>query len=393
MERALVIQLARLGDLVQTGPSITAIKAADPALVVDLLCSAPLAPIGRMLSGIATVLEWDGMAWRQQAQAAGAGLQSEHLHEADRLVSLLSPHHYDRAYVLNQHPHALLAGALLARETVGPRQEGPLGGQLTPWAAYIREVAVTGRGCQVHLADAFCGLCGVQPSGRPAIVRRSSCVLPGDLDKVGRSEGLWVGLIVGAGDVERVVPLDTWRQWIERFLDQDPRARVILVGQERERGTQLLNVLPPSLLGRLWDATGRTSLTQLAEVLARCHRVIGADTGPLHLAAALGVRVIGWYFARARVHQTGPYGTGHLVWQAVETAENVPTADGSIRPVRWPIEETVAALVEERIVSHEGWTAWDSHCDRWGAYYSEARYSPVPPREREALWRNMCPAV
>jgi heptosyltransferase-1 len=176
-------------------------------------------------------------------------------------------------------------------------------------------------------------------------------------------------------------------------LDQNPCARVVLVGQERERGAQLLDGLPPSLLGRLWDVTGRTSLTELAEVVARCHRVIGSDTGPLHLAAALGVSVIGWYFARARVHQTGPYGTGHLVWQAVETAENMPTADGSIRPVRWPIEETVAALVEGRIVSHEGWTVWTSHCDRWGAYYTEVRHNPIPPHEREALWRGMCPAV
>jgi ADP-heptose:LPS heptosyltransferase len=388
-----MVQLARLGDLLQTVPAITAIAEADPAFVLDLLCPAPLAPIGRMLPGITTVLEWDGMAWRQQAQAAGAGLQPEHLCEADRQISLLSPQRYDRAYVLNQHPHALLAGALLACETIGPRWEGPLGGQLTPWAAYIREVAVTGKGRQVHLADAFCGLCGVQPSGHPAALRRSSCALPVGLEEIGRSEGLWVGLIVGAGDVDRLVPLDVWRQWIVRFLDRDPCGRVVLIGQERERGGQLLDALPPLMLGRLWDATGRTSLTELAEVMTRCHRVIGADTGPLHLAAALGISVVGWYFARARVHQTGPYGSGHLIWEAVETVENRPAGNRSIRPIRWPIEETVAALVEGRIDSCEGWTVWDSHCDRWGAYYTGASHSPVPPLEREACWRDMSPAV
>lgn len=388
-----MVQLARLGDLIQTVPAIMALKSADPALVMDLLCPASLAPIGRMLPGIATVLEWDSMAWRQQAQAAGAGLQSEHLCEADHRISLLAPQRYDCAYVLNQHSHALLAGALLARETVGPRREGPFSGQLTPWAAYIREVAVTGKGKQVHLADAFCGLCGVQPSGQPVTVCRSACALPGGLDEVGRSEGLWVGLIVGAGDVDRVVPLETWRQWIVRFLDKAPRGRVVLIGQERERGGQLLDTLPPSVLGRLWDVTGRTSLIELAEVMTRCHRVIGADTGPLHLAAALGIPVIGWYFARARVHQTGPYGSGHLIWQAVETGENMPMGCVPIKPVRWPIEESVTALVEECIDSSEGWTVWDSHCDRWGVYYSEASHSPVPPYEREALWRHLCPAV
>lgn len=66
---------------------------------------------------------------------------------------------------------------------------------------------------------------------------------------------------------------------------------------------------------------------------------------------------------------------------------------GSIRPIRWPVEETVAALVEGRIGRSEGWTVWDSHCDRWGAYYSEANHNPTPPCEREALWRNMCSVV
>ena len=393
MRRALMVQLARLGDLLQTIPAISAITEAEPALMMDLLCPAPLAPIGRMLPGIATVLEWDGPAWRQQAQAADAGLQPEHLSQADRRINLLAPQRYDCAYVLNQHPYALLAGALLARETVGPRRKGPLGEELTPWASYIREVAVTGKGRQVHLADAFCGLCGVQPSGQPAAMCRSSCALPGGLDEIGRSEGLWVGLVVGAGDVDRVVPIDTWRQLIVRFLQQAPRGRVVLIGQERERGGQLLDALPPSVMGRLWDATGRTSLTELAEVMTRCHRVIGADTGPLHLAAALGITVIGWYFARARAHQTGPYGSGHLVWQAMRTGENPSMGGGSITPVRWPIEETVAALLKGRIDSIDGWTVWDSHCDRWGVYYSEASHSPVPPHEREALWSRMCPAV
>ncbi len=391
--RALIVQLARLGDLLQTVPAITALTAADPTLVLDLLCPAPLAPIGRMLPGVVDVVEWDGLAWSHCAEATGSGLQLTHLHDAEHRLNMLAPRRYDCAYVLNQHPRALLAGALLARETIGPRCEGPLGEQLTPWAAYIREVAITGRGRQVHLADAFCGLCRVQPSGRLAVLCRSACVLPGDLDEIGRSEGRWVGLIIGAGDVERMVPLDVWKQWIVRFLDHDPRGRVVLIGQERERGCQLLDLLPQVVRGRLWDATGRTSLIELAELMVRCHRVIGSDTGPLHLAAALGVPVIGMYFARARVHQTGPYGSGHLIWQAAETGGTMPMGGGSLRPMRWPIEETVTALVEGRIGISEEWTVWDSHCDRWGAYYSESSHGSLPPYEREALWRTMCPVV
>ena len=42
-------------------------------------------------------------------------------------------------------------------------------------------------------------------------------------------------------------------------------------------------------------AAGNTNLPQLAEILARCNLFIGNDSGPMHLAAAVGTRTIGLY--------------------------------------------------------------------------------------------------
>lgn len=391
MGRALIVQLARLGDLLQTLPAITAIKSADPSLTLDLLCPMPLSPIGRMLPGITRVLEWDGLAWRQHGQDAGAGLHLEHLRDAERRISELSSERYDWAYVLNQHPRALLAGSLLAREVKGPRLRGPLGEQLAPWASYVRDVAATRRGCRVHLADAFCGLCGVYPPGKPVTLSRSPRPLPPDLEPIGKQGGPWIGLIVGAGANERLVPTEVWQWWVRQFMEAVPAGRVVLVGQERERARYIQDQLPSSILGRLWDATGRTSLPELAEILGRCHTIIGADTGPLHLAAAVGARVIGWYFARARVHETGPYGTDHLVWQAHEAGDGVVSGQSGVQPSSWPIQETIDAVLTGRMQGLEGWSVWVSQCDRWGAYYSEAGGHPAPPREREDLWRELQP--
>jgi heptosyltransferase I len=55
------------------------------------------------------------------------------------------------------------------------------------------------------------------------------------------------------------------------------------------------------------DLTGRTSLPQLAAVLERADLMIANDTGPLHLAAALGRPVAAPYTCTS-VLQTGPYG-------------------------------------------------------------------------------------
>lgn len=49
------------------------------------------------------------------------------------------------------------------------------------------------------------------------------------------------------------------------------------------------------------DATGRCSLEELLALIARSEVVVAASTGPLHLAAALGTRVVGLYGSEAPV--------------------------------------------------------------------------------------------
>jgi hypothetical protein len=118
-------------------------------------------------------------------------------------------------------------------------------------------------------------------------------------------------------------------------------------------------------------------------MFTRCHHVIGSDTGPLHLAAAVGTPVIGWYFGRARVHETGPYGSDHRIWQA--QSED----GGSVAPTDWPIEPSLDVFLNESPRSQPHWSQWNSHTDRWGTYYCEAGQSSAPPREREVLWHEL----
>lgn len=55
------------------------------------------------------------------------------------------------------------------------------------------------------------------------------------------------------------------------------------------------------------DLCGATSLTQLAAVAEHCDLFLSNDTGPLHLAAAVGANVVGIYTC-TRPEWTGPYG-------------------------------------------------------------------------------------
>ena len=151
MSRSLIIQLARLGDLVQTMPMIAALRKQCPLDTIDLLCPGPLQDLGTLIPGINRVIGWDGAQWHRWAERAKEGIQPDQLREIEIELAALFPEQYDQAFVLNQHTRALVAGTLLAKACTGPLTQGPLGEQLTPWAAYVREIARTRRSNRIHL--------------------------------------------------------------------------------------------------------------------------------------------------------------------------------------------------------------------------------------------------
>jgi ADP-heptose:LPS heptosyltransferase len=59
-----------------------------------------------------------------------------------------------------------------------------------------------------------------------------------------------------------------------------------------------------------------TSLMELAALLGRARLVVGSDTGPLHLAAAVGTRCVSLH-GPTLAAQSGPYGPGHRALQEV----------------------------------------------------------------------------
>jgi heptosyltransferase-1 len=87
-------------------------------------------------------------------------------------------------------------------------------------------------------------------------------------------------------------------------------AGLVLLGAPEDRP------LVDALLGHLGpipalDLCGRTSLPRLAAVAGEVDVFLSNDTGPLHLAAAAGARVVGIYTCTSP-GRTGPYGPGAL---------------------------------------------------------------------------------
>jgi heptosyltransferase-1 len=87
---------------------------------------------------------------------------------------------------------------------------------------------------------------------------------------------------------------------------------VLLVGGKDE--ISLGRYIGPRLPGPWKDFSGQTALPQLAALLQQADVVLANDTGPMHLAAALGRPVVAPYTC-TRVELTGPYGRAHRTVQ------------------------------------------------------------------------------
>jgi ADP-heptose:LPS heptosyltransferase len=122
----------------------------------------------------------------------------------------------------------------------------------------------------------------------------------------------WLGLGVGSR-----WPTKRWLPEHFAHLAQQAQFRfggtAVFVGGGDE--TALAGEVRARLAGPTLDLTGRTTLPQLAAVLERVDVLLANDTGPLHLAAALGRPVVAPYTCTS-VRQTGPYGA---FGSAVET--------------------------------------------------------------------------
>ena len=56
------------------------------------------------------------------------------------------------------------------------------------------------------------------------------------------------------------------------------------------------------------NTCGRTGVGELGAVLARAEALVTGDTGPMHMAVAVGTPVVGLFFGPASPFDTGPYG-------------------------------------------------------------------------------------
>jgi lipopolysaccharide heptosyltransferase II len=116
-----------------------------------------------------------------------------------------------------------------------------------------------------------------------------------------------------------VVPRARWstKEWsdesfveLARDVSERHSLHVLIVGASEDRAA--LDHLALSIGNTATSLAGRTSLKELAAIFGMAEFAVTVDTGPMHLAAAMGTTTVA-LFGPTAPWRTGPYGKEHLV--------------------------------------------------------------------------------
>ena len=129
------------------------------------------------------------------------------------------------------------------------------------------------------------------------------------------AEGTLVALHPGAGDSRRRWPSEKFAAVGDALVKSG--ARVVVVGIEEDRA--LISSLVDAMEHEAFDLCGRLSLGGLAGLLGRCAVAVSNDSGPLHLAGAVGAATVGIYWGPNFINAGPPNRARHrpaLSWRS-----------------------------------------------------------------------------
>jgi ADP-heptose:LPS heptosyltransferase len=118
------------------------------------------------------------------------------------------------------------------------------------------------------------------------------------------SEGCLIIIHPGAGAAVKFWRAEAWAELAQKLIDQY-QCQVLFTGSAHE--ADLCHEIAARIQPRPPTAAGQTTLSQLAALLHRARLVVGSDTGPVKLAAAVGVPTLELY-GPVDAQKFGPWG-------------------------------------------------------------------------------------
>jgi len=288
--RILVIRLDLIGDLVLSMTVVRALKRTYPGAQIDLLALPSSAQIVRDDPDLSSVITYDPNVWRRPKALA----QGRNWRAALSVIRRLRGRRYDIAVSVFGNWAAMLAVASGAKRRVGFGRES--------YPGFMTD-SVAGRhwqpGERLHEVDYCLKLARaagatVTPEDRiPRLFVAASARDELDmlLHEVGISNDkpLIACHVSSNNGQSKRWPVPYWATLIDHLVGERG-AQVVLTGAPGD--LPLIERVMSRMEQTAFNLAGKTSLAQLAALLQRADVLVSGDSGPMHIAAAVGTPLI-----------------------------------------------------------------------------------------------------
>ncbi len=317
MKQVLILNITRMGDLVQMGGLLSRLQEEWPGAAVDLVVDRRFAPVASFLPGLREVITVDFHAVIDDSRAAVKDAVALY-QELAAWVNPLCDRRYDRVINLTFNlPSALLAGCIGAPDIRGARSAWD-GGTIVdnPWMAYFCDFHRFRQLNRFNLVDIY-----ALGGSRPGSFSPLNMVIPTEDRLWARwmlaDSSEWIAVQAGASDGMKAWRPHLFGQALARVSTQW-KGGILFIGNSEEQATiaEVIRVYREAEGARLVkNLAGHTTLGQLAALLAESRILLTNDTGPMHVAVAAGTSVLDLSVGHVDFQETGPYGPGHWVVQ------------------------------------------------------------------------------
>ncbi|MBW2123394.1 MAG: glycosyltransferase family 9 protein [Deltaproteobacteria bacterium] len=321
-KKILIINLARMGDLLQMTPFLKGFCRERPGVRITLLVLKEFYDVCKGFPCVESVETFDGDGYISRLEDPGCSLV-ENFKTIQDLVEDLRNRGFDTVINLTFSRLSALLTYLLMVEDVRGITIDDHGNRLVknPWINHFYNM-VTKREINLFNYVDFIRKAGGSdsPSSMHVDISEADQRFAGAFyaRRSVSDEDFVVGFQPGASKESRRWPTRSFGDLGGALIEDGAKILLFGTAAEKELGEGIGRCLccaQDRREGHLFDMTGKTSVGQLAALIKRCDLLVTGDTGTMHVATAVGTRVVALFFGPAFYPETGPYGEDHLVIQ------------------------------------------------------------------------------
>ncbi len=306
MKKILIIKPSSFGDIIHALPVAGAMARQIPEVIIDWMVRPEYAELLENHPAIRKLFLFDRKRW------ADPLMFLKTVPEIVGLIRSLRREKYDVVFDLQglfrSGVLAYLSGAKLRYGFDNAREFAPL--------FYNKKVRVETE--QIHAIDRymlFIKEMGLDPDSLDYNLKIPS-EIAGRMEQLLSEDGVHGGrpLIVlnpnARWETKRWIP-DRFANLADRLVDTLD-AEVVFIGGTSDADN--IHSILTGVKGKVYNFSGRTTILQLAALLKRADLMVTCDSGPMHLASAVGTPVVALFGPTDPV-RTGPYGRQHRILQ------------------------------------------------------------------------------